>query len=70
MTIYTTQEQKHGNTYYWNEYVLEGDTVVKYKCYRSKHFDGYENEWSEGREEADAWDLDDPSMPEWLRSYI
>lgn len=71
-TIYRTREWKgYGKqNYYWNEYRQDGNYVHKFKCHRSKFFDGDENNWVEEENEEDSWSVDDPNMPEWLNQYL
>ena len=71
-TIYTTNswDGYSKGSKYCNEYRLEGNRVVKYKCSSSKFFDGNENVRQTGEREVDSWEIDDPSMPDWLRDYL
>jgi len=72
MNIYSTNEWKaHGNqNYSHNEYRLEDDEVVKYKCNRCKVFDGHESEWRETETRIASWKLEDPAMPDWLKDML
>ena len=72
MTIYVT-EQWNGygkQNYYWNEYRLEGNEVVKYKCHKQKFFNGDESNWEQEEQVTATWPINDSSMPGWLRNYI
>lgn len=70
--IYATNEWSGvgRQNYYWNEYRREGDMVLKFHCHRQKFFDGDESVWDRDETQVDSWEIDDPSMPEWLRGYL
>ncbi len=69
--LYSTNEWKgYGDSYYHNEYYQEGEKVNKYKCGRSKTFDGKENEWGEDKKLVDSWEKEDSTMPSWLKKLI
>ncbi len=72
MVIYTTKEYKgYGKqNYYYYEYRYDGGEVSKYKCHRSKVFDGDESNWYYDEEFIESWDENDSSMPGWLHQYI
>jgi len=72
MVIYRTNEWKgYGKqNYYWNEYRLEANTVYKYKCHRQKCFNGDENNWETDESLENFWDVNDPTIPDWLQKHI
>jgi hypothetical protein len=71
-TLYVTNEWKgHGKqSYYWNEYILNGKKVEKHKCHRFKFFDGDESIWEKESKLVESWDKKDSSLPDWLRKLL
>lgn len=69
--LFILQTNGYGKqNYYWNEYRLEGNSIVNYKCNRHKFFDGNENNWEESETEVESWNINDSNLPNWLREYI
>ena len=62
LIIYKTKSRSG----YWYEYVLQNNTITKYKHHRYNFFDGVESNMLEDVREVDSWELGDPSIPEWL----
>ena len=72
-TIYTTLHSwKSGkNSWFWNEYRLDGDIIKKVRCGTRKVFTGDENEWRSAKEKLlESWKVTDKLLPEWLKKYI
>ena len=72
MAIYKTSEWNGSekNNYYWDEYRLEEDEIVNYRCHRQKFIDGNITDWKMEESVEGTWKLDDPDMPEWIKQYI
>ena len=70
--IYTTNQWKgYGKqNYYYNQYRQKGDKVVKYYVNRRKFFDGDENNWETEEREEQSWNINDESMPDWLKKWL
>ena len=72
MNLYTTNPWKGfgKQNYYYNQYRLEGDKVVKYYCHRQRVFNGKGSEWQIEETAVDSWNVNDVNMPEWLKGYV
>ena len=70
--VYTTQTWNgYGKqNYYYNQYRQKGDKVTKYKVNRRKFFDGDENNWETEEREEQSWNINDESMPDWLKKRL
>jgi hypothetical protein len=72
MLIYKTKERKgYGkNNYSWNEYRLEKNKVIRYKCHRWKFYYGDDSVWKDDETIDTSWNLDDPFMPAWIKRRL
>jgi hypothetical protein len=72
MVLYRTQEYLgySKNDYYWNEYRLEEERVVKYKCHLQKNSEDGKNEWREEESVIESWNKNDSNIPDWLKIYL
>lgn len=70
--IYVTNEWNgYGKqNYYRNIYKRVGDEIRRYKGHRYKSFDRGESLWNYDEQLEDSWDIDDLSIPEWLKNKI
>ena len=70
--IYTTKEWKGQGkqSYSWNEYRQDGDTVHKFNCHRRKSPDYRESSWDESEKLEKSWKIGDSDMPDWLNKYL
>jgi len=71
MKLYETREWKgYGKSCFWNEYWLKDNVITKFKCSRTKFFDGKENVWSTGKKVMESWKIGSSIIPEWLKKIV
>lgn len=71
MILYSTDEWAgYGQHYHWNEYRLEKETVIKYKCHKRRFFDSPEDTWEEEENVLESWAVSDPALPKWIKPYL
>ena len=72
MISYTTKKFLSHRTLktYWYEYRQEGDVIAKYRCIRQPIMNERKVDQNESEEFYCSWNIDDPTMPDWLRRHI
>lgn len=72
MTIFKTEKWDGfgRQNYYWHEYRLEENQVVKYKCHKFKLLENGKEDWCIEEQREESWLFNDPDLPEFLKEYL